>query len=166
VIEQFPWEPIADKAATLVVACSEAALGRGLRCAGPITGLSEFVSRIYHVARRRVTGSPVRNWIAVNNRTVGILDFGLEAAGRLALFEEGWHAGQGWLAFRRSYLPESSAQTQSNTAQPVALQIDEAYPDIPNRILDNNQLLQAGDALYQSHHLDIGRPPVSRRWSL
>jgi len=100
VIEQFPWEPIADKTATLVVACSEAALGRGVRCAGPITGLSEYVSRIYHVARRRVTGSPVRNWIAVNNRTVGILDFGLEAAGRLALFEEGWHAGQGWLAFR------------------------------------------------------------------
>lgn len=166
VVEQFPWESIGDKDGTLVVVCSESAMGRGA-AAGPIGSLTEFVGRIYQVARRRVSGAPVRNWIAVNNRTVSVLDFGLDAAGRRGLFEEGWRAGRGWLAFRRSRLPESTEQNQSRQIHPVVpdCHSNVSYHDIPNRLWDTNPL-HTEDVPYHSHHPDSGTPQVSRRWSL
>lgn len=165
VVEQFPWESVRDKAGTLVVVCSEAAMGRGATAAGPIVGLSGYVGRIYQVARRRVTGPPVRNWIAVNNRTVGVLDFGLDVTGRLALFEEGRQAGRGWLAFRRS-CQEPSAHDSCNLPQSGDPGSDGPSPCGQNRTSDSHPLRREGGGPCPSHHPDTGKPRAVRRWSL
>ena len=166
VIEQFPWEPVTDKEGTLVVVCSDAALGRGGRVTGPMESLSEYVGRIYHVARRRVTGSPVRNWIAVNNRTVGVLDFGLDAAGRLELFEEGRRAARGWLAFRQSRLTEPSGQSSCNLPQSGDHGTDAPSTCEKSRMSDSHPLRRAEDGPWPSLRPDTGRPRADRRWSL
>lgn len=172
VVEQYPWAAISDKEGALVVVCSETALGRTR--VGPMIELSEFMSRVYQTARRGTRlagiidteGGP-RNWIAVNNQTVGVLDFGLSTDERLALFEEGARAGRGWLAFRRSrHRSEPVGESQCRP-------LDSAVPDRnvsvlcgENRMSDSQQLHREEDGPYPSHRLDTERRPGARRWSL
>lgn len=166
VIEQFPWEAVQDKEGTLVVVCSDAAMGRGPVATGPIVGLSGYVGRIYQVARRRVSGPPVRNWIAVNNRTVGVLDFGLDVAGRIAMFEEGRQAGRDWLAFRRSRHSEPSAQSSCSLPQSGGPDNDGPFPCGENRMSDSHLLHREGGGPCPSPRPDTGRTRAVRRWSL
>lgn len=168
VVEQFPWEAIKDKEGTLVIVCSDSAMGRGCGvAAGAITELSGYVGRIYQVARRRVSGPSVRNWIAVNNRTVGVLDFGLDATGRLGLFEEGRQAGRGWLTFRQRCCPtEPSAQSPCSLPLIVDPGSDGTFPCGQSRTSDSRPLHMEGGGPCPSLRPDTGKPRAVRRWSL
>lgn len=170
VVEQYPWAAVADKEGALVVVCSETALGRTR--VGPMRELSEFMSRVYQTARRggaRATdteGGP-RNWIAVNNRTVGVLDFGLSADERLGLFEEGARAGRGWLAFRRRcYRSEPDGQTPCSPPESGDPGSGVPVPYEESRMSDSHLPHREEDCPYPSPRLDIGRKPDGRRWSL
>lgn len=174
VMEQFPWGPITDKAGTLVVVCSDTALGRQ-PVTGPITGVTDYVARIIQAARRRTLGSSVggdqrsvtvRNWIAVNNRTVGVLDFGLDEAGRVGLFEEGLRAGQGWVSFRQSRLTELSEQSSCSPQENGDPDSGGTFPCGENRTSDSHLPHREEDGPCPSHRPDTGRPRVVRRWSL
>ena len=102
ILEPYPWEHLsaAERAETLVIACSENSIGgqRGVGQETP-TSLSQYLGRLVHIMRRRAPDVP-RHWIAVNNRHVSLLDFGLSREERVGLFEEGCAAGQRWLAWQ------------------------------------------------------------------
>jgi predicted acylesterase/phospholipase RssA len=168
VVEQFPWKGIGDKAGTLVVVCSDTALGRR-PVTGPIAGITDYVGRIYQAARRRCGEdvTPVRNWIAVNNRTVGVLDFGLDAAGRRALFEEGLRAGRGWLTFRRqNHRPEPSERSSCSPPECGDPGSDGTSPCEGNRTSGSHPLHMVGGDPCPSLRPDTGTPRAGRRWSL
>jgi predicted acylesterase/phospholipase RssA len=166
VFEQFPWAAVDDKAGVLAVLCSESALGngRGVR-AGPIHGLTEYLGRIYHLSRLRASAvQQPRNWIAVNNCTTGSLDFDLSAEERLQLFEEGWHAGRGWAAFRRSGV--SPSQRTCSPLQSGDQNTCDCAPCAGNRRSDSHLSHREGDDPCPFHRPDTGRKPGGRRWSL
>jgi predicted acylesterase/phospholipase RssA len=167
VLEQFPWSAVKDKEGTLVVLCSETSLGgnRAVR-SGEIRNLTEYLARIYHMGRVRVEGSP-RNWIAVNNRTVGVLDFDLSASGRTGLFEEGWRAGRGWMAFRQSQTQSPSEQSPCSPLESGDLHSDASFPCAGNRRSDSHPPHSPlGSDPSPSHRPNTGRQPGVRRWSL
>ena len=166
VLEQFPWAAVEDKAGVLAVLCSDSALGsgRGIRV-GEIRGLTEYLGRIFQLGRLRAgsSGYP-RNWIAVNNRTVGFLDFDLTVEERRGIFEEGWRAGRGWAAFRRS---ESSPSQRTCSPLPSGGQNTcDCAPCAENRTSDSRQSHREGGDPCPSRRPDTGRKPGGRRWSL
>jgi predicted acylesterase/phospholipase RssA len=167
VIEQFPWKHVADRDNTLVVACDDSDIrGRPGYVPARISGIGEYFAHIFAALRRNIlTSIPAqpRHWIAVNNRTVGILDTKLSEEGRIAFFEEGAVAAAGWIAFMR----DTSSRRQEETPHhehrrapaPPAIRSSEQTSDnlTPETSLPSP---------YPHPHPRTSRQPSSRRWSL
>jgi predicted acylesterase/phospholipase RssA len=105
-LESYPWSCVADKDHTLVILNSDTEIRqfRDDHVRAAPTGLGEYMVQIFNTVRRgyMTSSTPPRHWIAVNNRVVSLVDFGITREQREALFAEGEVAGRAWIAFKRS----------------------------------------------------------------
>ncbi len=170
ILEPYPWQHLSagEREQTLVITCSESSVGggRGVGRETP-TSLSNYLGRLVHIMRPRPVEVP-RHWIAVNNRKVSLIDFGLSLEGRIGLFEEGAAAGQRWLRWQeivRRAVPQTggssqlsagpSAERQSRLTSP-SQSSDTPPPSAPT-----------GSRPSPSHRRYASQQPSSRRrWSL
>lgn len=164
VIEQFPWKHVAEHDSTLVIACSDADI-RDRPLFARVRNLGEYFTQIFSALRRNIlTSIPAqpRHWIAVNNKTVGMLDVRLSEEGRLAFFEEGTAAAVGWIAFMRD------ASQRKNAYFPFREDhyILSAVPPSPKQMLDSPLPEISTPSIYLHPHQHTSRQPPSRRWSL
>lgn len=164
VIEQFPWKYVADHNSTLVIACSDADI-RDRPLFARVGNLGEYFAQIFSALRRNIlTSIPAqpRHWIAVNNKTVGILDMRLGEEERLAFFEEGVAAAAGWIAFMRDASQRKNASlTQCD--RPYTLSADLPSPE---QMLGSPLPEISPPSPYPDPHQHTARQPPSRRWSL
>lgn len=166
-LESYPWSCVTDKEQTLVILNSDTEIRayRDGHVRPPPTGLGEFMWQIFQTARRAymVSSTPPKHWIAVNNRVVSIIDFGITREQREALFAEGEVAGQGWIAFKRSRPgPLATPQRLTSCDRPHTLSSDHPSPD---RMSDNPEYQSPVLPPYPSRgsHTPHSR---DRRWSL
>ncbi len=134
-LESYPWSCVIDKERTLVLLNSDTEIRQmreGHVHAAP-TSLGGYMQQIFQTVRRgyMVSSTPPRHWIAVNNRNVSIVDFGIGKEQREALFAEGETAGKAWIAFKRSKQSRSElAEDQSLTATKQSRSV--ATPESPH----------------------------------
>lgn len=165
VLEQYPWTPIQNKDGTLVIACSESAIRFPTSSTSSLTSLSDYIGRIYQIARKIPVG--MKNWIAVNNKTVGILEFDVTSEKRLALFEEGISAAHGWLRFRSIIMQQgSSQQMPCMHLDSVPLHTLPSSHYEPDKTSEIPLFHKQEDGTYPLPDPDIGKKPSYRRWSL
>lgn len=100
VTEYYPWAPVADKANTLVIVCSDTGISGRPMANTSIKSLTDYIGRIADITRSKRFVEMPKNWIAVNNLTVGFMDFDISQEDRLALFDEGVRVAGRWRAFR------------------------------------------------------------------
>ena len=163
VIEQFPWISIPNKEQTLVIACSDAEIRDRIEV-GPITTVFEYLVKIFHTVRR-VFQSEVqrpRHWIAVNNRTIGVLDFGINMEKRLVFLQEGEMAASAWIAFMRQSAVSRTRQTLPYPASPNTLSSESHEPSRMSGIPES-QIPVLPPSLPQRLHSES---VPSRRWSV
>ena len=165
VIEQFPWKHVADHDSTLVIACSDSDI-RDRPLFERVRNLGEYFAQIFSALRRNIlTSIPAqpRHWIAVNNKTVGLLDVRLSEEGRLIFFDEGATAAAGWVAFMRDY----SSRRHEETLRHGPYRAEEQRGlHLPEQTTDNpaHGTSQQLPYLHQRQH--TSPQPPSRRWSL
>jgi hypothetical protein len=158
-IELFPWRCISPKrhAETLIIACSDAQIsGRKM---GAIHGFMEYMYRVCSIMHHK-TQDP-KHWIAVNNTTVGIVEFDLPYEKRLALFEEAVMATTTWLTkaaqSENSEMQQCSAGPHTSLSGPMTSAKKEM--DIPGYQIPSLH----SDPVRDSR---ISYEPLKRRWSL
>lgn len=145
VIENFPWRPLqpVDRDDTLVVVCTDRVIrrkGEEIRCGAeegppePIGSLSEYLRSIFYAMRAGSGLGQPRHWIAVNNRDVEMMDFGVDAARRLRLMAEGEAAAAGWVAFMRK---SASGRPLCHQGSAAHCRPDSADPAAPERTSDS-----------------------------
>ncbi len=167
-LESYPWSCVIDKEQTLVILNSDTEI-RQLR-EGHVrpapTGLGEYMWQIFQTARRgyMVSSTPPRHWIAVNNRVVSIMDFGITREQREALFAEGEAAGRGWIAFKRSKQVDPVATSQSPPACDDQNTGSSGHPS-PDRMSGSRQSGNPAPPLRSSQGSQTQRSR-DRRWSL
>ena len=101
-LEYYPWSCVKNKESTLVIACSDTGISGRHGGPQPITSLAEFVGRLGKILQHKHQLETPRFWIAVNNKTIGIVDFDMTKEERKAIYEEGVIAAKRWLQFRSS----------------------------------------------------------------
>lgn len=164
IIEQFPWRSIPNKEDTLVIACSDAEIRDRVESGQHITTVFEYLVKIFHSVRRTFQSEVPRprHWIAVNNRTVGILNFNIGAEERLAFLQEGEVAATAWIAFMRQ--AAASRTQQSRTAHE-----DQSTLSSESHVLDRTSGIPESQIPVSQPslplHLHSGSAP-SRRWSV
>lgn len=170
-IEEYPWSSIMDREGTLVIICSRSSIKTEIPA---LNGLMDYFTQLMRIGRRQLhkdlTEEYPRYWIAVNNQTVSVLDYELDAAGRMELFQEGVVAGQRWMAFRsRAGAPTPAPAAPSGTAgtPPPFADPDSAGRDHDggSRRLDSHPPRTA-DETCPSRRPDTGARHRDRRWSL
>lgn len=170
VLEPYPWQHLStdERAATLVVTCSENSLGghRGIGRETP-TSLTEYLGRLLHIMRPRPPEVP-RHWIAVNNRRVSIIDFDLAREERFGLLEEGTAAGRRWLQWQDVVMRSARGTdgTRRSSAHPRTSSPDR--PPISAQSLDS-PLLSGQTGLPPSlspRQRTLSQLSSRRRWSL
>ena len=167
VVEQFPWKHVVDHDRTLVIACSDADI-RDRPLFARVHNLGEYFTQIFSALRRNIlTSIPTqpRHWIAVNNKTVSMLDVRLTEEGRLIFFDEGAAAASGWITFMRDY---SSRRREENLRRGPYRAEEQDCLRLPEQTSDNPLLATLTPSAYppQPLHQDTLRQPLSRRWSL
>ena len=115
VTEYYPWTPVVDKANTLVVVCSDTLISGRPMPSVVIKSMSDYIGRLTDICRSKMTVDMPKNWIAVNNHTVGVLDFDITQEERLLFFEEGRMAARRFLAFRHLREKDSVAKTPESS---------------------------------------------------
>ena len=114
--EYYPWTCVTDKANTLVVACSDTGISGRPMASASIKSLADYIGRIADITRSKRSVEMPKNWIAVNNVTVGFMDFDICQEDRLALFDEGVKAAGRWRAFRSLREKDSVPKTPESSA--------------------------------------------------
>ena len=160
VLEYYPWQHVADKENTMVIACSET----GFRLApAKVTNMQEYIHRISNILQNMQYVSPVRPrfWIAVNNTTVSLVDFHISKEERVALFEEGATAANRWLTFRQRVLAEGTRRIHSSFAPPDTVFASPRDPERTTEIPPHRIPRKEANPT-----LPCASRPSSRRWSL
>lgn len=161
VMEQYPWSCIADKKLALVVVCSETAISGRERDRADMRDLRDYAARLVQIVRQKQVAAPLF-WIAVNNKTVSVVDFDLDRDGRMSLFGDGQRAAEGWLRFRQI---AGSVRTAGTPPQNEDRRTSSSSHHAGSRMSEIHPPRKAGDSC-PSHHPDTGAPLRSRRWSL
>ena len=164
ILENYPWSCIPNKEDTLVVVCSDADIVGRSTPAVTINTAAEYFGRIIALIHHHDAIVP-KNWIAVNNKTIHIIEFDLTQEEKTAAFEEGIRSAKGWLAFRKSRtnLPGETAGNHPSSADPNT---SCAARPSPGRMSDSPQChnpLLHSDPPPDSHS---GTIRCARRWSL
>jgi predicted acylesterase/phospholipase RssA len=161
VMEQYPWSCVADKKLALVVVCSETAISGRERDRADMRDLRDYAARLVQIVRQKQVAAPLF-WIAVNNKTVSVVDFDLDREGRMSLFGDGQRAAEGWLRFRQI---AGSVRTAGTPPQNEGHCTLSSSHHAGSRMSGTHPPRKAGDSC-PSHHPDTGAPLRSRRWSL
>lgn len=161
VMEQYPWSCIADKKSALVVVCSETAISGRERERVDIRDLRDYAARLVHIVRQKPAASPLF-WIAVNNKTVSVVDFGLDRDRRMELFRDGQRAAEGWLRFRQI---AGSLRTAGTPLRSEGHCTSSSSHYAGSRMSGTRPPHTAGDSC-PSLRPDTEEPPRTRRWSL
>ncbi len=171
VLEYYPWRCVDDKENTLVIVCEEHGIQGRRRGVANLGSASEFVERILQLARSSTHAhvTPPRNWIALNNHDVGILEFHMSRETRTALFRGGERAAAGWLAFRtlkKDSTTDSAGGTNGNHPQCADPNTSSSVPPSPDKTSDNPQSQNPQPPVVPFRDSHTGEPRISRRWSL
>lgn len=167
VIENFPWRLLspADRDDTLVIVCTDRVIRRGGtgESGEPIGSLTEYLRNIFYAMRAGPgTGQP-RHWIAVNNRDVAMMDFGIDVERRLRLMAEGEAAAAGWVAFMRK---SSAGRRVSHLPTAAHHSSDSADPAAPERTSDSPAHCAPPPGPCSPPRPHTSARPRDRRWSL
>ena len=157
VLEVYPWNCVSDKANTLVVACSANDIGGRKGNRHEITSLGDYMSCLYRLITKHKSVKSPKNWIAVNNRRFGSMEFHITAEDRIALFQEGVAAAAGWDRFRKKVL---SSERRGSHRQSVVPRIS------PDKMLDSHQLRIPEQRPCPAPDSRTGDSLPVRRWSL
>ena len=164
IIEQFPWRSIPNREQTLVIACSDAEIRDRVEAESHITTIFEYLVKIFHSVRRTFQSEVPRprHWIAVNNRTIGILDFNIGEKERMALLQEGETAASAWIAFMRQ---AAASRKQQSRLDHGGQNISSSESRVPGRT-SGIPISQIPELLpFQPLHQHSESVP-SRRWSV
>lgn len=167
ILEYYPWRLVADRERTLVIVGDDAEIdGRGQPASTDTLG--GYVSNLLRMAMvwRPMVGPGPRNWIAVNNRHIGPLDFHIERDTRIQLFEDGLRAARGWMAFRAMQMTGSAPGKHGNRRPYVDPCISASGCPAPDRTLDNPQSQNQRRLPSAVRDSRTGMTRVVRRWSL
>ena len=183
-LESYPWSCVVDKEQTLVILNSDKEIRQfreGHVRPAP-TSLGEYMLQIFQTVRRGYmkSSTPPKHWIAVNNRDVSIVDFGIGKEQREALFAEGEAAGKSWISFKRSKqsrpgLAEDQSLTAAKQSRSSAMPQSPHECDHPNTYASDHPLpdrmsdnRQSGNRMPLLHPSRGSQTPRSRdrRWSL
>jgi len=166
VTEYYPWTSVIDKANTLVVVCSDTLISGRPMPSVVIKSLSDYIGRLADITRSQRAVEMPKNWIAVNNQSVGVLDFDITQEERLQFFEEGRVAAFRWCAFRLLRESDAAAKTPESLI----------HHDRPNTLLTCRcglgKKLETPECHNPSPHpclppdLHNGGSRPGRRWSL
>ena len=161
-IETYPWNHVTDKANLLVIICADIDVcGRSER--RPITTFGDFMGAVANMIVKNKTIEAPRHWIAVNNSTVGFMDFHISAEVRLQLFNEGAAAAMAWNAFRVKRVLQGTLQSPPGCADPSTLSSSHPSPD---RRSGNPQSQIPAPAACRTRDSRSGTARGGRRWSL
>lgn len=164
IIEIYPWHSIVDKEHTLVVVCSERDISGRPEKKRQIANVVDYVSCLVNIVSKRQSSEPPRHWIAINNCTIGPLDFHITAEERIAAFEEGAAAATAWEQFRRKVL---ASETHGIRLPSVGPRTSPSCRPSPNRRLGIHQSCDLpSPPPYSSLGSRSEGSPRGRRWSL
>jgi predicted acylesterase/phospholipase RssA len=171
VLEYYPWRCVEDKDNTLVIVCEEQGIyGRisSKNSETPPTTVIEFTERILCIARRGLADSyaPPRNWIALNNYDIGILEFHMSQPLRVTLLQSGAAAAAGWLAFRSRRITDSAGGTDGTHPPCEDRNTSSSDHPSPDRRLDSHQSQNLQPPVRSSPGSHTGARLIFRRWSV
>ena len=162
ILETYPWSCVADKQHTLVVIIS-ATMISGRPVHHEVRSISEYIGALVHVLTKNKTGAAPKHWIAVNETEIQMFDFRITPEQRNTLFEKGYAAAAGWLAFRKRVLASGSLENPPPCVGPHISLSDHLSQ---NKMPDTLQFDSPPRPPYpsQDSHGATRRP--ARRWSL
>jgi predicted acylesterase/phospholipase RssA len=161
-IETYPWNHVDDKNNTLVVICADIDVcGRPER--RPITSFGDFMGALNNIIAKNKTIEAPRHWIAVNNNSVGFVDFHISAEIRRTLYEEGKAAATAWNAFRKKAVEQGRLESPPRCADPHTLSSD---PPSPDKTSDSRQSRNPLPPPCPIRDSRSGTARRGRRWSL
>lgn len=162
VIETYPWTHVIDKSNTLVVICSDIDVcGRPERRS--INSFADYISALNNIIAKNKTDEAPRHWIAVNNNSVGFMDFHISLDIRRKLYEEGIAAATAWNAFRLKALQQGMPGSPPPCAAPHTLSSDRPSP---GKTSDNHQSQSPPPPPCRTRDSHSGTARRVRRWSL
>lgn len=162
-LEVYPWSSVVDKARTLVVVCSDTEISGRKPIQNPIRSVGDYLTSLMNLMMKSKSSENPRHWIAVNNSTIGFLDFHITAEKRMLLFEEGVAAATGWNEFRKKVL---SAETREIHLPSAGRYISSSSHPSQSRMLGSPQSYSLPRPPYPSQGSRSEGPPHGRRWSL
>ena len=164
IINNYIWNTIPNKNETLVVVCSETDIvGRSFK-AKQMHNILDYISRIISMIHQHDAPIP-KYWIAVNNKNIQMIDFGITKEEKQAGFEEGVRSAKGWLAFRAS-MPDSSGGTTGNHSCYDHPNKESAVRPLQEQMSDNRILCNSPPLSDPPLDLHKQRRHCVRRWSL
>ena len=162
IIETYPWHHVIDKDNTLVVICSDIDVcGRPEKRA--ITSFGDYMGAINNIVAKNKTVEAPRHWIAVNNSSVGFMDFHISVEIRRVLYEEGVAAAAAWNAFRKKAVAQGNPGSPPRCAAPHTLSSD--HPS-PGKTSDSHQSQSPPPPPCPIRDSRSGTARIVRRWSL
>lgn len=161
-MEYFPWSCVSDKARTLVVVTSDLSICNRRPAKKTLRNIYEYMDRIAKLLQQNHWSTVPKYWIAINNITVDPLDFKMDAEGRLALFQNGIVAADGWLAFRQARWQETR-ETHPRSGDPSTLSSDRRAQ---NKTSETHQSRSPPPRPYPFRDSRNGGTHYDRRWSL
>jgi predicted acylesterase/phospholipase RssA len=168
ILEEFPWSCVVDRSHTLVVVCSDTAICRRKPTKTAIRNLSEYMDRIFKLCQQNQWTDLPKYWIAVNNTTVGTLDFTIGPEERMILFQEGIAAATGWLEFRITQRLMKAMMQETPESHPPSggRYTSSSSLHTPNKKSETHQSRIPPTHPYPSRGLHSGEQRCDRRWSL
>jgi len=161
-IETYPWATVEDKANTLVVICSDTDIcGRKER--RTIASFGDYISALGNIIAKNKTVDTPRHWIAVNNSSVGFMDFHISTEIRFGLLTEGVAAAAAWNAFRLKALTPEKRGIPPPYVAPRTLSSCRPSPD---KTSGSPQSQTPSQPPCRTQDLRSGRSRTARRWSL
>jgi predicted acylesterase/phospholipase RssA len=110
-IESYPWTCVTDKQNTIVIVCTDTEIG-GRSVRQEIRSITDYMTAITQVIMKNKSEYSPKHWIAVNETDIQMLDLRMTVEQRNLLFEKGFVAAAGWLAFRKKVLASGSLESQ------------------------------------------------------
>jgi len=162
VIETYPWNHVIDKDNTLVVICSDIDVcGRPEKRA--ITSFADYMGAINNIIAKNKTIEAPRHWIAVNNSSVGFMDFHISVEIRRILYNEGVAAAAAWNAFRQKAVQSGTPGSPPRCAARRTL--SSVHPS-PDKTSGSHQSQTPPPPPCRTRDSRSDRSRGGRRWSL
>ncbi len=161
-LEYYPWSMIPEKDATLVIITEEANLSGRFRTTEKLSTISDYCRSLWYTVSHTPSHQTPRNWIAINNHSVSMLDFHITKEVRLDLFNTGARVAKGWLEFRQRQLDASGGTAGSRPQCGDHHTLSSGCP-LPDRMSDSQKSQNPRSLPSPSPHR---RTPGQRRWSL